>query len=274
MKRIHRLLLLFCPLLCSSCYDMHVEIGNRTFYNSQASNRPDLQICPLENVKIHCSIIGGLDFDYDRKEFVGTPVDYQVRIRRSDSYEYTPFQGTTRSDIDIDWNISGIPPGTTRLSLWIKTSGDWEEKDFVEIPTREGIPPVTVTLKPNNFNELDSRLQSWEGVFVDPVLERTDRSPQAVIDRVVVGCFPSNGIDMLEIEFGPDQPLNGSANLVGLIESNGIFAPSGIANAPYPAGLWRVKPSNTPPYSARSWSMSNWKEVRPLALTVYYRCSL
>ncbi len=111
MKRIHSLLLLCFPILCSSCYDMHVEIGNgsRYYLDDQASKRPDLKICPLENIKIHCSIIGGLDFNYGTKEFVGTSVGYQIRIKWSDGYEYTPFEGTTRSDFDIRLEYQRYP---------------------------------------------------------------------------------------------------------------------------------------------------------------------
>lgn len=259
--------LLSCGCL-SSCYDIHLEMRNGDLYftDDKASKEQNLFICPLEPISIHCSILGGLELTEDKKEIQGVFVDYQIRVKRSNGHEDILQEGQTRTNVVKDWTIFSLPAGTMRLSLWIKESDTWEEKDYVELPIREQILPLTITLRPDEYSPSGTQLLGWQGTFTEAPEAQHGRSPQAVIDRIIIGGgHPFIQLDALDIE------LNNS--LVGIRKTDGSFDPSGNTHRPYPNGTWRVKPSNTPPYVARTWSDYDWKNAGLLTLTVYYRCT-
>jgi hypothetical protein len=268
VRRIHIFLLGCIALLDSSCYHISVDIPERnsTYLNDQATQVPDLTICPPERLRIRASILGGIEgFSSEKKELIATLVDYRIMEKRSDNTEVSLTEGSTRSEAALDQTLFGRPPGVVRYSLQIKENGNWVEKDYVALPVRKEILPVTMTLNPEEYNPSNTQALGWQGTFSESDAAQASRSPLAVIDRVVVGGgHPFVQLDALDVE---------QNNIpVGIRKPDGSFDPSGNAIRPYPNGAWRVKPSGTPPYVARTWSDFDWKNARPITLTVYYRC--
>lgn len=138
----------------------------------------------------------------------------------------------------------------------------WKEKDYVEIPIQASIAPVTLTLQPAPYNSSDNRIQSWTGTYQETEAQNHGRSPQAVIDRVVIGGGAL---------FYP-QDITHAHGLVGTVDG-GNFTPTGNTAQPYPSGQWHVGPSQAQMYRAQTWSQHYWEKVGPLTLTIYYRCA-